>query len=383
METLTGRVQSVEKDLRPVVARLNDAERTQSPDSAFYTDQTRAKSGEFGYSPQTSDSDDTDARLSGLEDHARRIDEKFSTIDRMSQSMIIDIERRVGDVTDPTENDTSESPSKSSTSSKGKKGFWERNFDSLKRKSGREKKQKSPEKIDVMSQSFNENMFYNNDSIEADVPLDKFNSLRHSKKREGKSTSPVKSSSSSKIPTFAALGKIMKKDSFSKRTRESNKAEESEKENIKSRYVKNSKPVLNDNKYVRAKPLTPEKVRDIQEETAEDMKEELSKSVHVTFERRNDEATASKELTAKVLHRKSCGDEPSKVGVEFQKMADSGKAPSQDDIDRISKVTLDAPILSSDTDMNSLGKRTLDSLMEIERRRIEMLEEQGTLTRLI
>ncbi|CAK1594841.1 unnamed protein product [Parnassius mnemosyne] len=47
------------------------------------------------------------------------------------------------------------------------------------------------------------------------------------------------------------------------------------------------------------------------------------------------------------------------------------------EFDRISKVTIDAPILSSDTDMNSLGKRTLDSLMEIERKRIEMLEEQG------
>ncbi|KAJ8708084.1 hypothetical protein PYW08_010450 [Mythimna loreyi] len=368
VEELTGKVQTVEKELKPIVAKLNDIERTQSPDSAFYTDQTRAKSGEFGYSPQSSDSDDIDLKMSTFEDHTKHLKDKFNSIDQMSQSMTVDIERRV--ITDIVDHDErfSESPSKSSTSSKEKKGFWERNFDSLKRKS---KKPKSPEKVDIMSQSLNENLFYN-DNIEADVSLDKFNSLRNSKKKD-KHPGPVKSNSSSKIPTFAALGKIMKKDSFTKKSRENSiKNDESDKENnSKNRYIKNTKCMSVDNKYVKAKSLSPEKKEaDIQEETDVDSNEQKTK---VTFEN-----TPPKEATvqsAKILHRKSCGDEPSIK--EFNKITDTNKVPSQDDIDRISKVTIDAPILPSDTDMNSLGKRTLDSLMEVERKRLEMLEEQG------
>ncbi|CAH1642143.1 unnamed protein product [Spodoptera littoralis] len=366
VEELTGKVQAVEKELKPIVAKLNDIERTQSPDSAFFTDQTRAKSGEFGYSPQSSDSDDIDLKISTFEDHTKNLKDKFNSIDQMSQSMTVDIERRViTDLADTNER-YSESPSKSSTSSKEKKGFWERNFDSLKRKS---KKPKSPEKVDIMSQSLNENLFYN-DNIEADVSLDKFNSLRHSKKKE-KAPGPVKSNSSSKIPTFAALGKIMKKDSFNKRSRENSlKNDESDKENnSKNRYIKNTKPINADNKYVKAKSLSPDKKEeDIMEEV--DTEEQKAK---VTFE--NTPPKESSIQSAKILHRKSCGDEPSVK--EFQKMADAVKIPSQDDIDRISKVTIDAPILPSDTDMNTLGKRTLDSLMEVERKRLEMLEEQG------
>lgn len=369
VEEITGKVQTVEKELKPIVAKLNDIERTQSPDSAFYTDQTRAKSGEFGYSPQSSDSDDIDLKMSTFEDHSKLLKDKFNSIDQMSQSMTVDIERRV--ITDLVDHDErySESPSKSSTSSKEKKGFWERNFDSLKRKS---KKPKSPEKVDIMSQSLNENLFFN-DNIEADVSLDKFNSLRHSKKKD-KNTGPVKSNSSSKIPTFAALGKIMKKDSFGKKTRENSiKNDESDKENnAKNRYIKNTKSTNPDNKYVKAKSLSPEKKEeDILEEP--DIEEQ---KIKVTFENTPPKAdTLNSAQTAKILHRKSCGDEPSVK--EFQKMTDTNKIPSQDDIDRISKVTIDAPILPSDTDMNSLGKRTLDSLMEVERKRLEMLEEQG------
>ena len=361
-------MQTVEKELKPIVAKLNDIERTQSPDSAFYTDQTRAKSGEFGYSPQSSDSDDIDLKMSTFEDHTKHLKDKFNSIDQMSQSMTVDIERRV--ITDIVDHDErfSESPSKSSTSSKEKKGFWERNFDSLKRKS---KKPKSPEKVDIMSQSLNENLFYN-DNIEADVSLDKFNSLRHSKKKEkDKNTGPVKSNSSSKIPTFAALGKIMKKDSFTKKSRDNSiKNDESDKENnSKNRYIKNPKSITVDNKYVKAKSLSPEKKEeDIEEEIGEVETEQRTK---VTFETLTKTETTAQ--SAKILHRKSCGDEPSIK--EFNKITD--KVPSQDDIDRISKVTIDAPILSSDTDMNSLGKRTLDSLMEVERKRMEMLEEQG------
>ncbi|KAF9794461.1 hypothetical protein SFRURICE_003334, partial [Spodoptera frugiperda] len=366
VEELTGKVQALEKELKPIVAKLNDIERTQSPDSAFFTDQTRAKSGEFGYSPQSSDSDDIDLKISTFEDHTKNLKDKFNSIDQMSQSMTVDIERRViTDLVDSTER-YSESPSKSSTSSKEKKGFWERNFDSLKRKS---KKPKSPEKVDIMSQSLNENLFYN-DNIEADVSLDKFNSLRHSKKKE-KAAGPVKSNSSSKIPTFAALGKIMKKDSFGKRSRENSlKNDESDKENnSKNRYIKNTKPINADNKYVKAKSLSPDKKEDdIMEEI--DTEDQITK---VTFE--NTPPKESSIQSAKILHRKSCGDEPSVK--EFQKMTDAVKIPSQDDIDRISKVTIDAPILPSDADMNTLGKRTLDSLMEVERKRLEMLEEQG------
>lgn len=366
VEELTGKVQAIEKELKPIVAKLNDIERTQSPDSAFFTDQTRAKSGEFGYSPQSSDSDDIDLKISTFEDHTKNLKDKFNSIDQMSQSMTVDIERRViTDLVDSTER-YSESPSKSSTSSKEKKGFWERNFDSLKRKS---KKPKSPEKVDIMSQSLNENLFYN-DNIEADVSLDKFNSLRHSKKKD-KTPGPVKSNSSSKIPTFAALGKIMKKDSFGKRSRENSlKNDESDKENnSKNRYIKNTKPINADNKYVKAKSLSPDKKEeDIMEEV--DTEDQITK---VTFE--NSPPKESSIQSAKILHRKSCGDEPSVK--EFQKMTDAVKIPSQDDIDRISKVTIDAPILPSDADMNTLGKRTLDSLMEVERKRLEMLEEQG------
>lgn len=365
VEELTGKVQAVEKELKPIVAKLNDIDRTQSPDSAFYTDQTRAKSGEFGYSPQSSDSDDIDLKMSTFEDHTKQLKDKFNSIDQMSQSMTVDLERRViNDIVD-TEERYSESPSKSSTSSKEKKGFWERNFDSLKRKS---KKPKSPEKVDIMSQSLNENLFYN-DNIEADVSLDKFNSLRHSKKKD-KTAGPVKSNSSSKIPTFAALGKIMKKDSFGKKSRENSiKNDESDKENnSKNRYIKNTKCMTGDNKYVKAKSLSPDKKDDIQEE-------DLEPKSKVTFENTPPKTESKDTVPPKILHRKSCGDEPSIK--EFQKMADTNKIPSQDDIDRISKVTIDAPILPSDTDMNSLGKRTLDSLMEVERKRMEMLEEQG------
>nr|XP_034837596.1 pleckstrin homology-like domain family B member 2 [Maniola hyperantus] len=369
VEHLTGKVQLIEKELKPVVAKLNDIERTQSPDSAFYTDQTRAKSGEFGSSPQSSDSDDLDvAKVSNFEDHTKLLKDKFNSIDQMSQSMIVDIERRVTtDLDDPIEVDSS--PSKSSNSSKEKKGFWERNFDSLKRKS---KDKKKSEKVDIMSQSLNENIFFN-DNIEVDVSLDKFNSLRNSKKKDKKENGPVKSNSSSKIPTFAALGKIIKKDSLKRKEMNAqkdkdkerdkqiqNQNEEAEQNNVKIRYVKNFKPIIADNKYVKSKSLSPDKI------SSEAIKEEEESGG----------VCKRSERSAKMLHRKSCGDEPN-VRSDFHKITDSGKIPSQDDIDRISKVTMDAPILSSDTDVSSLGKRTLDSLMEIERKRMEMLEEKG------
>lgn len=328
VEELTSKVQSIEKELKPIVSKLNEIERAQSPDSAFYTDQTRTKSGEFGYSPQTSDSDEIDIR--NFVEHEKEIKDKFNSIDQMSQSMTVDLERKLNDR-------SGESPPKP------KKGFWERNFDSLKRK----KKPKSPEKepkVDIMSQSFNENLFFNSENIESDS-FDRFNSLRNSKKK--KDQGPVKSSSSSKIPTFAALGKIMKKDSFGKKR---------EDDDTKTRYIKNPKPMTIENKYVKAKSQSPDKQNQIVEETTEEIRTDYSI-----------------ETFPKLLHRKSCGDEPGLK--DFNRISD--KIPSQDDIDRISKITIDAPLLSSDTDMHSLGKRTFDSLMEVERKRMEMLEEQG------
>lgn len=374
-------MQIIEKELRPIVAKLNDVERTQSPDSAFYTDQTRAKSGEFGYSPQSSDSDDMEiSKIANFDEHTKELNDKFNSIDQMSQSMIVDIERR--DITDiidvnHTNSDNkdrfSESPSKSSTSSKEKKGFWERNFDSLSRLKNKDKKAKSPPPpIDIMSQSLNENFFYNNEQIESEGVIDRFNSLRLSKNKKDKkeSNGPTKSSSSSKIPTFAALGKIMKKDSFGKKNKENSPKLEEETPQ-KNRYVKNTKS-FSDNKY-KSKSLSPDKVGDDAPN---------QKGHNVTFDSLLQSRVAQNQNDPhpKILHRKSCGDEPGLKVNDFKKISDSGKVPSQDDIDRISKVTIDAPILSSDTDMNSLGRRTLDSLKEIERKRMVMLEEQGNFT---
>lgn len=364
VEGLTTKVQSIEKELKPIVTKLNDIERTQSPDSAFFTDQTRAKSGEFGYSPQSSDSDEIN-----YENHTKVLNEKFNSIDQMSQSMIVDIERRdISELIDDSfDNRYSESPSKSSTSSKEKKGFWERNFDSLKRK--KEKKPKSPEKQDIMSQSLNENMFYNNENIETDSNLDRFNSLRNSKKNKKEQSGPLKSNSSSKIPTFAALGKIIKKDSFTKK----NKDGDAEENNVKNRYTKNVKTTT-ENKYSK-KSISPEKLSEINE--TESLDTPNNKGHNVTFTE-NQNSNPNNFQYMRVLHRKSCGDEPS-IRNDIKKISDSGKIPSQDDIDRISKVTLDAPILASDADMDTLGKKTVDSLKEIERNRKVMLEEQGLL----
>ncbi|KRT85637.1 hypothetical protein AMK59_1994 [Oryctes borbonicus] len=52
------------------------------------------------------------------------------------------------------------------------------------------------------------------------------------------------------------------------------------------------------------------------------------------------------------------------------------KCPSQDDIDRISKVTTDSP-MAIDNCRGSLGKKTIESLKEIERNRKLHLEQKG------
>lgn len=55
----------------------------------------------------------------------------------------------------------------------------------------------------------------------------------------------------------------------------------------------------------------------------------------------------------------------------------SRKFPSQDDIDRISKVTSNAPINLGEGE-GSLGRKTLESLREIERNRQLHLHQQGS-----
>lgn len=55
------------------------------------------------------------------------------------------------------------------------------------------------------------------------------------------------------------------------------------------------------------------------------------------------------------------------------------KCPSQDDIDRISKVTASAPI-SIDEQKGSLGRKTIESLKEIELKRQLHLTQQGLYT---
>lgn len=52
------------------------------------------------------------------------------------------------------------------------------------------------------------------------------------------------------------------------------------------------------------------------------------------------------------------------------------KFPSQDDIDRISKVAANAPI-SIDEQKGSLGRKTIESLKEIELKRHQHLCQRG------
>lgn len=301
VEEMTSQVQEKERELQELVNKINNEK--------SYDDFNERVS---------TDSDEPESK-DNFEEHRKEVNDTFKKIDQMSQSMIITIEKR--DIDDGVYDQIV-----NGRKSKDKRGFWERNFDSLSRLK-KDKKVKPP--TDVMSQSLNEN-FVNNDSIECDT--DRFNSLKLNKNKKNQT---------SKIPTFAALGKIIKKDSFSRKKVDC--------EDKKSLYVKNTKPI-SENKYSKSKSLSPDKTM---------------------------QGNVESDVFSKVLHRKSCGDEPGLGSGEFAKMADSGKVPSQDDIDRISKVTIDAPILSCESDMNSLGRRTLDSLKEIEKKRIEMLEEQG------
>lgn len=77
----------------------------------------------------------------------------------------------------------------------------------------------------------------------------------------------------------------------------------------------------------------------------------------------------SQSFNEKLLHEKSI--------LDFNNTNSVGtKCPSQDDIDRISKVTSDAPINIEDG-RGSLGRKTIESLKEIERNRQLHLAQQG------
>lgn len=60
----------------------------------------------------------------------------------------------------------------------------------------------------------------------------------------------------------------------------------------------------------------------------------------------------------------------------FQETVYSYKTQSQEDLDRISRVTSDAPLMESSS-TNSLGRRTIASLQQIERNRQLHLAQQG------
>lgn len=75
----------------------------------------------------------------------------------------------------------------------------------------------------------------------------------------------------------------------------------------------------------------------------------------------------SQSFNEKLLQEKSILDFDESVGK---------KCPSQDDIDRISKVTSNAPI-NFEEGRGSLGKKTIESLREIERNRHLHLAQQG------
>jgi pleckstrin homology-like domain family B len=311
------------------------------------------------------DSDDLHD-LENIENHTV----KKPSIDPMSMSVIVETKSSLQDICDDSlsfetsQNNSPEMPE----CEKEKKGFWERNFDSLSRLKNKDKKDKK--NIDIMSQSLNENMFYNNEQIESE-----FGSFE--KCNNGKSSL---NNSKSKITSFSSLSKIMRRDSLGKKTKEISKHSVNDKENVnvnvetpekceesskdskntKHRYLKNAKTVTTDNKYVnRSKSNSPES--------------KGKESVNV-FEN----TFPIMDSKNKIFFRKSAGDEIKKTYKSSEDgFIQTAKIPSQDDIDRISRVTLDAPLFSNNGDMNSLGRKTLDSLRELERNRVAMLEQKG------
>ncbi|XP_077283657.1 uncharacterized protein LOC143909520 [Arctopsyche grandis] len=396
----------------------------------------RIRSGDF--SPPTSDEDD----MNEIKDRVR------SSIDQMSMSMIVVRQTNVDDLCNersPTssetkypidqmslsmitetrnmyENNSSTSYRNSLDSQKveeyqgnEKRGFWERNFDSLSRLKNKDKKAKNSKSQDLMSQSLNENMFYNNDNIESEYgSFEKFNSLSN-KKNKDETKLKSENSSKSKISSLTNLSKIIRKDSTGKKNKDDaskiisdnkenvdinvevndvhdDRSKDNDTKNSKHRYLKNSKSNCTENKYtyksskiqnnVNTNNVTEEKFKDnlfngSTDENRYSFADSLEDDNYRVIDPSGNTVRMC-EAKNKITYRKSDGDEIRKYLDQSKTICDNTKIPSQDDIDRISKVTLDAPLLFSSGEMNNtLGRKTLDSLRELERNRVAMLEEKG------
>lgn len=98
--------------------------------------------------------------------------------------------------------------------------------------------------------------------------------------------------------------------------------------------------------------------------------EKKSKTLSNSPKKVDDVFNMSQSFNEKLLQEKSILDFDESVGK---------KCPSQDDIDRISKVTSNAPI-NFEEGRGSLGKKTIESLKEIERNRHLHLAQQGKIS---
>lgn len=331
------------------------------------------------------------------------------TVDQMSCSMIVDTKESQDIISGSNNRYSSGSVKTEENSSSEKKGFWERNFDSLSRLKNKDKKNKNKSQ-DLMSQSLNENMFYNNDNIESEYgSFEKFNTLSNKKTKDKDS----KDSSKSMISSLTNLSKIMRKDSLGKKNKDASKSSD-DKENVdvnieanekpedikdadaknsKHRYLKNNKNGSSDNKYTN-KSLKSQHSQNNQS-ADEKPKDSSNQSNGIPEENRYSYADSLEDYRVidssgntvrtveskyKIAYRKSDGDEMKKYADNPKNICDYTKIPSQDDIDRISKITLDSPLLSNGDMNNTLGRKTLDSLRELERNRVAMLEEKGNIT---
>lgn len=431
----------LENNLSSVNQKINDLKREmgifrnvdRNNDIENY--KARVRSGDF--SPPTSDEDD----MNEIKDRVR------SSVDQMSMSMIVETQTNISDMCDNSFNNSSntikEKPvvdqmsssmivdtkfeSKGSqdvisynsnrnssgsvkaeeNSNSEKKGFWERNFDSLSRLKNKDKKNKNKSQ-DLMSQSFNENMFYNNDNIESEYgSFEKFNTLSNKKTKDKDS----KDSPKSMISSLTNLSKIMRKDSLGKKNKDVSKSSD-DKENVdinvemiekpedvkdvdnknsKHRYLKNNKNGSSDNKYTN-KSLKSQHSQNNSQFVEEKSKDSSNQSNGIHEEDRYSYADSLEdyrvidssgntirtvEAKNKIAYRKSDGDEMKKYTDHTKSICDNSKIPSQDDIDRISKITLDSPLFSNGDMNNTLGRKTLDSLRELERNRVAMLEQKG------
>lgn len=72
---------------------------------------------------------------------------------------------------------------------------------------------------------------------------------------------------------------------------------------------------------------------------------------------------------------RAINDELTKLAQNSRENTEEKRSPSREDFDRISRVTTDSPIVNN---QGSLGRKTIESLKEIERNRQLHLAKQGT-----